>query len=62
MEMRKQLEYHEKRKKKLFDYYSEDKEWVKTYFLTVDWKTVYKDKEALSPLVIKWLIKYHSEL
>ncbi len=60
--MRKQLIYHDKKNEKLFDYYCEDKEWLKTYYFAVDGKTVYKEDEALSDVEIQRFVKYHSVL
>jgi hypothetical protein len=60
--MRTELIHHTKMNKKLFDYYCEEKEWLKTYILKVDGKSVYKDYEALNDEEIQRFIKYHSQL
>lgn len=46
--MRKQLEYHNKRKNKLFDYYIEDRNWIKEYIFAVDGREKYRDEEPLT--------------
>lgn len=58
--MRKQLEFHDKRNGKLFDYYCEDNDWIKTYIFTVDWETKYKEKEALTDVEVQRFIAYYS--
>lgn len=62
MEMRKQLVHHDKINDRLFDYYSEDKEWLVTYKLTVDGKTVYEEDEPLNEVEMKRMLKYYSQL
>jgi len=60
--MRRQLEYHTKRNNILFDYYSEDREWLKDYIFTVDGKVKYKDSEPLTQIEIQRFIKLYWSL
>jgi len=60
--MRKQLIYHDKKNEKLFDYYCEDKEWLKDYIFTVDGKVKYKDSEPLTQIEIQRFIKLYWSL